>query len=96
MGGKMIHVHPLPLFSIEYPEFQFWDIGNPVDNAKIVLGPSTAGSYQTQSWVLEFVEPILTIPLGGWLRLWVIRGYGLRGVNFGVNLSLVAAKKYRL
>jgi hypothetical protein len=23
---------------------------------------------------------------------WVIRGYGLRGVNFGVNLGFVAAK----
>ena len=41
-------------------------------------------------------NPSYPIPLGGWLRLWVIRGYGLWGVNFGVNLGFVAAEKYGL
>lgn len=39
------------------------------------------------------VEPLLltiVLPLGGWLRLRVIRGYG---VNLGVNLGFIATKK---
>ena len=44
----------LCLFSIEFPEFQFWGLDNPDDNASIVLGLSTGS--QTQNWVLDLVE----------------------------------------
>ena len=55
---------------------------------------------KTYRWHLVTVEPPFNplaslIPLGGWLRLArVVRGYGLRGVNFDINLDLVATKKY--
>lgn len=42
------------------------------------------------------LNPSYPITLGGWLRSWAIRGYRLRGANFGVNLVFVAAREYGL
>ena len=38
------------------------------------------------------LNPSYPITLGGWHRLWVIRGCSLRGTNLGVNLVFEAAR----
>jgi hypothetical protein len=49
---------------------------------------------------MNTVEPLFKLPylrVGGWARMayWqAMIGYGLEGINFGVNSGLVAAKKY--
>ena len=49
----------------------FFSIGNLLKPSYYIL--AILASFRSLSYT---VEPLL-LPLGGWLRLWVIRGYGL-------------------